>query len=213
MKNITLILVFLIGINTVFYAQNCKVKDKLLTKKYEGDCKKGLAHGQGKAWGNENFYEGNFKKGRVHGEGTYTWNNGNVYKGSFVKGKFDGKGVLTENNITKKGYFKKGKYIGKYKRPYKIVSKRGIRTVNFIKQPQDFNEVEIKIYENGALIKPQIRITDTNNTFVEKSNNLVFKDVSFPLKKVELFFTANSFSYSLVFEIYQKGNWKVNITL
>lgn len=213
MKNIILTLLFLISVNTVFYAQDCKVKDKTLSKKYEGDCKKGLAHGQGKAWGIENVYEGRFKKGKLHGEGTYIWKNGNTYKGSFVKGKFDGKGVLIKKNSTKKGYFKKGKYIGKYKRPYKIVSKRGIRTVNFIKQPQSFNEVEIKIYENGALIKPQVRITDTNNTFVEKSNNLILKDVNFPLKKVELSFTTNSFSYSLVFEIYQKGNWKVNITL
>lgn len=214
MKSRILTLLFLIAVNTVFFAQKCKVKDDNLNKKYEGECKKGLAHGYGKAWGEDAFFEGEFRKGVLHGNGVYVWKNGNKYSGHFVKGKFEGKGELIKADLVQKGYFKKGKYIGEYKTPYKVISKKGIRTVSFLKQQQDINEVEIRIFNNGVLINTDVRIIDTNNTFVENNGSiLTMKDIKFPLKKVELFFTVDSFSYSLNFEIYQKGNWQVNISL
>ncbi|MDZ7607199.1 MAG: hypothetical protein U5K79_16780 [Cyclobacteriaceae bacterium] len=52
----------------------------------EGECKKGLANGQGNAKGTDE-YEGQFKDGLPHGTGTYIWANGDVYTGAWKKAR------------------------------------------------------------------------------------------------------------------------------
>ena len=92
----------------------CKVLLESISGSYEGDCKKGLAHGKGKAVG-EDTYEGTFKKGFPEGEGKYTWANGDYYEGEFKKGKIEGEGtrVMAGGDITQEGFFLDGEYIGK----------------------------------------------------------------------------------------------------
>ena len=61
----------LIATASVLIAQDksdCKVLAETLAESYEGDCKKGLADGKGKAIGTDS-YEGGFKKGLPEGEG------------------------------------------------------------------------------------------------------------------------------------------------
>lgn len=205
---------------TISFGQNCKVKTETLNVKYEGNCKKGYAHGQGKAWGIENFYEGNFKKGLPHGKGVYKWKNGNIYIGDFKKGKLHGKGKLVIKHLSKKsetqeGFFKNNNFLGKYKKPYKVVSKSGVRRVSFYKNNigNINNDVKILIYANGAIIYPELRITDANNTQVENRNGIVLSEVVFPLKKVQISFRVGSFSYRTTFEIYEKGSWKVEVSI
>jgi hypothetical protein len=217
---ISFILVFYLSI-TYAGDDGKKVRDSNIDQRYEGQSKRGLAYGKGKAWGIKDFYEGNFKKGFPHGHGIYTWGNGNIYKGYFSKGKMHGKGILIvmlpsgEKEI-QKGYFKKGEYIGKYKKPYKVVSKQGIRTLTFREYNMgDINEVRIRVYANGQLISGCLSITDLNNTSIEnRGEGTTLTNVSFPLKMVEVSFSSSGkFSHRLVFEIYKKGNWEINISV
>ena len=72
---------------------SCRVRLPDLAGSYEGECRRGKAHGQGKAIGRDT-YEGKFAKGLPHGHGTYTWANGDYYEGEFVKGAKEGDGKL-----------------------------------------------------------------------------------------------------------------------
>lgn len=196
---------------------DCKVLLPELSKKYQGECKKGLAHGFGKAWGETDYYEGNFKKGLPDGYGTYIWGNGSKYIGDFSKGLMDGAGELRIKGASeeehKKGYFKKGEYIGEYKYPYKVISNLGIRKIDFREDKVTANEVRITVYSNGQKITPNLSISDDNNTTVENRNGAVLTNVIFPLKRVQVSFQVETFSYKAVFDIYKKGNWEVSLFL
>jgi hypothetical protein len=115
MKNAILSFTLIFLLSNITYANDddkVKVRNPNLNQKYEGECKRGLAHGKGKAWGKEDYYEGSFKKGRPHGYGIYKWANESVYKGNFVRGKMKGKGELiiviaSEKKYSYEGEFKK----------------------------------------------------------------------------------------------------------
>jgi hypothetical protein len=78
----------------------------------------------------------------------------------------------------------------------------------------DINEVRIRVYADGKLISGGLRITDLNNTTVEnRGEGTILTNVSFPLKMVEISFSSGNFSHQLVFEIYKKGNWEINISV
>ena len=94
MKNV--LLFFLASSLLVFspagliHAQDgCEVLIPELQGSYQGKCKKGLAHGQGRAEGLDS-YEGHFTRGLPHGSGKYTWANGEIYEGDWVKGLAQG---------------------------------------------------------------------------------------------------------------------------
>ena len=55
---------------------------------YEGEIKKGKAHGKGiLTFSDDTTYEGNFKKNRPHGLGIYTDARENTYEGKWRNGK------------------------------------------------------------------------------------------------------------------------------
>mgnify|MGYP001445607224 FL=1 len=59
---------------------------------YEGDVKKGKAHGVGIfTFSDGSKYEGKFKKNKFHGKGKYTDADGNIYEGKWRHGKFRNK--------------------------------------------------------------------------------------------------------------------------
>lgn len=94
MKRLVGLVVFLVFCVSLVHAQyNCQVKVKELQGQYNGECKKGLANGEGVAKGTDS-YAGRFKKGYPHGFGVYSWANGSNYIGNFTKGKKDGYGLL-----------------------------------------------------------------------------------------------------------------------
>lgn len=196
-----------------------KVLVKAISKKYEGEVKKGLAHGEGKAWGESDFYSGKFKKGYPHGEGVYTWGNGNVYKGEFSKGKMSGQGELfikREIGIDSLlvGFFKDNKYIGKYKEPYKVTSEQGIRRVEFQKRAGDVDQVSIVVYSNGQQVGSGISIRDPRNTLIKNiGGSPTLTNVVFPLEQVDVSFNIGQFSYSLTFDVFEKGNWIITISV
>lgn len=216
------LLVFSVFImNTAFGQSDCKVKLKELNGSYTGACKKGYAEGHGTAKGDADTYKGYFKKGMPHGTGTYTWENGNVYIGSFSKGKMNGKGVLTikdaENKVTvQKGFFKKGEYIGEYKTPYKVISKREVKNVYVQEVPkqisgEDNYEITVKIKNDSNETVRNLTINDLNGSNIIGNK---IQNVKFPIKKIEISFTTSSgHSARVVLDIYKKANWLVEISI
>lgn len=95
MKRIV-ILLMAVALSTAVFPQNtCKVMLEELQGQYAGECKKGLAHGDGAAQGTDTYY-GEFKKGYPHGFGVYTYANSSNYIGAFKKGIRDGYGLLND---------------------------------------------------------------------------------------------------------------------
>ncbi len=215
-----LTLVVLCGFTLVPEDKETKVLIPTINKKYKGNVKKGLAHGEGEAWGETDHYKGMFKKGYPHGKGIYTWGNGNKYNGEFVKGKMSGQGELRIKQETKPdsvltGYFKNNDYIGKYKEPYRTFSEQGIRKVDFQKNAGEINQVAIMVYAGGQQIAAQqISVRDPKNTIKEnRGGNLTLTNVVFPLEQVNVSFSVGQFSYNLTFEIFEEGNWTVIISV
>ena len=96
MKKLITIILSAIILSAVTYGQNeCHVLLPELQGQYKGECKKGLADGEGSAQGEEK-YVGNFKKGLPHGFGVYFYSNGSIYIGSFKKGVRNGYGLLND---------------------------------------------------------------------------------------------------------------------
>ena len=111
---------------------DCKVKMEELEGSYEGDCKKGLAHGKGTAEGTDT-YSGEFRKGLPHGNGVYTWKDGMSYDGEFRNGVKHGEGkmmisIINQEDSVLTGFWNNDVYVGKYKEPYKIYDKTSLVT-------------------------------------------------------------------------------------
>ena len=69
---------------------------------YEGDVKKGKAHGVGVfTFSDGSTYEGKVSKNRIHGKGKYTDVNGIVYEGKFSYGSFKTKIDKKTRNVVK----------------------------------------------------------------------------------------------------------------
>lgn len=212
-SKITMLLILLIGVNTVS-AQNCKVSHKNLNETYQGDCKKGKAHGKGFAKGTDS-YKGEFKKGFPDGIGIYTWANGDVYEGEFKKGKKEGKGKLAYNTTTKdsivEGYWSKDEYIGVNKTPYKLLTKsENIVLVNFSRRPKEHgNAIRLYFKKNDRQVpNPKInRVVATKGNYTNQRqlpNYLELAEVTYPIKLI-IQYELESFE----FEVFQPGTWKI----
>lgn len=94
----------------------CRVLVEAISEIYVGECRDGLAHGNGIATGIDK-YEGAFRRGFPHGRGTYTWANGDVYTGQWRNGMRHGRGtfISQENGeITKQsGAWVNDSFLGK----------------------------------------------------------------------------------------------------
>jgi len=155
-----------------------------LAGKYEGELKKGLAHGEGTASGFDS-YTGHFVKGFPEREGTYTFSNGDVYHGEFIKGLFSGKGSLTikkaSGDSIVDGYWEAGKFVGKTMvAAYEISNKTGSVNPSIIRTG-DGNKVEIVVFDPyNKYIIPQIMAMGqfTQQTYYARN---LFAEAVFPL--------------------------------
>ena len=84
-KNIIVALfIILLSLTKIVYAETLKIG----TCTYEGEVKKGKAHGEGIInCADGSKYEGKFKKNKMHGKGKLLYDN-NVFEGKFKSGKF-----------------------------------------------------------------------------------------------------------------------------
>lgn len=99
-RSLSIILMLIAACFYVSAQYDCKVLMESLQGQYNGECKKGLANGNGMAKGVDS-YTGEFRKGYPNGFGVYTYENGSNYIGHFRKGKKDGYGI--SNKLTKAG--------------------------------------------------------------------------------------------------------------
>lgn len=96
-KLVSLFLLSFVFVSLSYGQYDCRVELKNLQGQYNGECKKGLANGEGSAKGVDS-YTGHFKKGYPNGFGVYAFENGSNYIGKFKMGKKDGYGLLNSKN-------------------------------------------------------------------------------------------------------------------
>lgn len=210
MKNLIIIFaVFLLPL--LVGAQDCEVKLEAISGTYEGDCKKGVAHGQGKAVGTDT-YEGEFKKGLPNGQGTYTWANAEVYVGEFKKGLKEGKGLLTKDGSTLEGYWLEDEYIGKESSPYKIMSQSGtIAKITARRQSGEKNQVDITYQQLGRKVGyNDIKVSNQIGNFGSLVQNQYVKAIQAVVFPFRFMVNAND-NFDL--QINQPGHWIVTVDL
>ncbi len=201
---------------------DCTVLLPKISENYEGDCKRGKAHGVGKAVG-EDSYEGEFKKGLPEGNGTYTWSNGDVYQGNWKDGLKEGEGKLVIKRETQPdsilvGFWKDDEYIGKYEKPYEVESKSSnINKLVITKKSLTPSQVEIIIMRKNSKVGISgLRINSNAGSFYDNK----FIVDKFPLEmKIEFDsksatgFGAAKEKFTCKVKISEEGNWQVNIDL
>ena len=87
MKNLKFLIITLFvifsSLTSITYAESLK----FASSTYEGEVKKGKAHGVGIfTFADGSTYEGKVSKNRIHGKGIYTDSQGKVYEGKFRYG-------------------------------------------------------------------------------------------------------------------------------
>jgi len=198
-------------------ASSCKVLLPQIAGSYEGECKKGLADGMGKAQGID-LYEGCFRKGYPEGHGKYTWKDGATFEGEWKKGQKNGYGVLTNHPASQDsiltGYWIDDEYIGTEKSPFKVNNK-GINVLglNVTRVGTDKDQIVVEFNKNG---KP-LSIYSFSVTEVLGGYSTILKsDFSKTLLNVRFPFRAEMAGGAYVFDITisQRGSWKiiVNVT-
>ena len=212
-------------------AQECKVKSSALEGSYEGGCQKGIANGQGTARGTDS-YTGYFKNGLPHGKGKYEWANGDWYEGQWEKGTRTGYGTMHQAGKpaydTLSGFWKKDKYIGKYKEPFIVHSRTGaIRDLDIDRdKTSTLNEITISVesitggarqISGGVIAKPKITsIEIINGQFMQQyDQELNVKKTMTTLRVVQFPFRARYIigSEILELEILEAGKWDVEVKL
>ena len=218
MKNIVAIVGCIFFVN-ILAAQNtpCEVLVESLKGVFEGDCKKGKADGMGKAIGTDT-YEGSFKNGLPDGIGTYTWKNGDIFTGAWKKGLKDGKGkmYIKGSDSTVDGFWKKNMYKSKYENPYEVLTSSSKIT------HEDINKIDLKgttvtvSMESGLLGSANVddfqvlagSYDHFNKREMTKSKAIEFQGVVFPFR-VKFGIGGSPFE----FELFEPGDWLVNINL
>ncbi len=220
MKSIlNVVIIVFISIHTYSQELTGPVLKKELAGKYEGELKKGLAHGLGTAIGLD-AYTGHFSKGLPESTGTYTFSNGDVYQGEFSKGLFSGKGTLTYKKLNGdsivEGYWKEGKYIGKILvAPYEISNKTG--SVNpSVMYIGEGDKVEIVVMDPfSKYIIPQIMVIGQCTQQTYYSRNL-FADAVFPITFDIQYSCINKTNAGIInstirIKINKPGNWQITL--
>lgn len=195
---------------------SCKVLMPQIAGSYQGQCKKGLAEGLGKAQGVD-IYEGNFKKGYPDGQGKYTYENGNVFDGEWQKGQRNGFGILTyaqpSPDTTLKGYWIKDEYIGTEKSPFKV-NQKGINVMNLnvSRVGTDKDQIVVEYFKNG---KPLSIYSFTVTEIMGGYSTISKTDFSKTLLNVRFPFRADMTGGQYTFDltISQRGSWKVMVNV
>jgi hypothetical protein len=242
MKKVLWVFVSL-SLSPVILSQTCSVSVDSLKGEYIGACKKGKADGFGTAVGVDS-YTGNFKNGFPDGEGKYTWKNGTWYNGNWKKGLFEGNGTFYKVDENKPdsatlitGFWQGGKFIGKYKKPYSIVSlTNGISEVNARKIRETKSEITISVKSitgggaslyNYLLPKPRlISVEIIEGRFQQQANNetstvtnvYTLRHVTFPFQAIFTFETTGTNPMPLHLEkmkveISEISSWYIHVNI
>lgn len=202
--------------------RDCRVIMEGLRSYYEGECKRGLAHGDGFAEGKVGTYEGGFVKGYPEGKGKMLYTDESRYIGHWDKGKKHGEGVfIAADGKRMEGFWKNDEYIGIYEHPWRLHSSRGSARPDF-KKVNDFgSSVEIKFQQLGAEAKGSIRrllMQNDSGTQLIGPTFTGFENVEFPFNAKVDFYAPNmmrsvDLQSVIDFTIYEKGDWVVLIKI
>lgn len=225
MRSIELTIVFtlIFSANVInCYSQDsepCRAKLLYLSKSYEGDCKKGLAHGEGIAMG-EDYYKGEFKKGLPHGKGRYVWFDGSIYDGDWIHGQKDGYGIFTQKIMNRdtvtEGYWKKDRYVGKENLPsYKVSVRRDINRYTFTKVRDDGADIRVNFMRSVGTKNVDIRnfVVDYNSGSESRGNGyIILEGIKFPFVCNLSYATMDNMNSTLLnivfnFTINEPGSW------
>ncbi len=209
--------------NITFAQEECKVLMPTISDSYTGECKKGLAHGEGSAAGIDT-YEGSFSKGLPHGTGKYTWKDGRIYEGDWSKGVRDGNGSMIypragEDSILS-GIWSKDEYYGKEIIPqYRVTKAQGIARSSIRKVSDVGVGLSVSLYINGSFN------TDIEDFFMDVSsgetlmsgNKYVIENATVPYTvsiKYRVWNTMRSQQHDVFFNfiINEPGTFEVTIS-
>jgi hypothetical protein len=199
----------------------CKVLFPELDSLYIGKCKKGLAHGQGEAWG-KFHYQGRFSEGYPDGQGRAEYPDGNVYVGSWKKGLRHGKGTLylkTDGKMVEKTWMWQNDVMQKEILPpsYRVISQRNVGRLRIYKQGEG-NYVWFYPVSDGGVITDfrEMQLTGTSGSEVIFNPKLGFQDVRFPFRGSIRYqawnkLRTNLFDILLEVEISEPGVWIIEV--
>jgi len=220
-KQLILIILFPIIIKTL-HAQSenqCRVLHENLQVFYEGDCKDGLAHGEGFAKGIDE-YKGKFKNGLPHGQGKYKWSNGDCYDGNWKNGEMDGVGVFFDykEDKTIEGKWKNNKFVKEIsKRDYKILIRNNLNSIT-IKRDVTGRSGDIVLSfkgNNEVEFFSSLELAGNSGFVTKNVDYIAFKDVDFPFEGTVAFIQSGKFvvpvKSELKFIINEPGAWNVII--
>ncbi len=217
----TLVIFSLILFSASLFSQqsDCKVMLPEIAGTYSGECKKGLAHGDGKAVGTDQ-YEGRFVKGLPDGKGIYRWASGIRYEGEWKSGMKDGEGKMVYSDSTVTGFWKADKYVGlKLIAPYKVTNSMNVSRSTFKKSAGAIPGVRISIMQGGRdnITIENFSLAYENGQESRLGNDYLIQYVTFPMYVKVLYTSWNllhSAKLNVIFEftINEPGAWDVVIT-
>ena len=221
-KRIKLLIIFFALSVFVFGQKECKVLLPEISGTYEGKCKKGLAHGKGKAVGIDT-YEGRFRKGLPEGVGTYTYASGAKYIGEWLGGKREGKGIYTfkfdNKDCIQDGLWEKGKYLGPEPMKPKVLINKGVDRYSIERIGKgNPDRVLISFIQNGSPNRgiSEFLISGSSGIEMKLGNAIGYEFIVFPFTGKVNYMTWNKIHTAQLlvtfeFEIYGPGNWEVRI--
>lgn len=216
------VLVMLLGSSFIWAQSQCEVLKKDIVGEYEGGCKKGLAHGKGKASG-ENIYEGTFKKGLPNGKGYILYSDGGKYIGNWKNGVRNGEGKYMINidgkDSIQEGIWKKGKYVGKKAvKQFKVTKKISVSRYRIKKVGDGMDRVTIKVRYKGQALKNALgNVVVNSGTRENYSGYVVFKNINlYPFNCDMRYVVPSTLGTASVnvefsFKILAKGEWVVEL--
>jgi hypothetical protein len=207
-KGFVLIYALLISKSYSQEKSNCTVVDNENSGVYIGQCKNGLADGDGvfEYMNGKYIFQGKFKKGLKHGEGQLF---------SFIDG---------EKKLIKEGVWKNNKYKGEkskqQKAAYKVQKRVNIERYS-VRRIGDGNSVKFTFMQNGNRNNIEnLTMTGDSGTMYSSSYNQSlnegFENIKFPFKCEVTYRTLSKLKYQTFvvrFEILliDPGNWDITL--
>lgn len=224
MKNPTKIILFLVFSwlgSTLAAQENCIVFKPEIAGKYSGKCKNGLAHGKGKAVG-QDTYTGQFSKGLPQGTGTYTWANGDTYIGDWELGLRQGQGTLrfksNGKDSTLTGIWEKDEYKGPVPPQPRVIHSVSIERFSITKSGGVKNRVLINFYQNGTINRgiENLMLFTSSGTNTSLGQSIGYENIIFPVTIKVSYSTWNKAHAVIInaifeFEIAEPGDWVVDL--
>ncbi len=184
--------------------QECRVLLPSIDSSYIGECRKGLANGEGEAWGIDH-YIGHFRKGLPHGSGRYEWRNGDLYDGEWNEGKREGFGrfVPALGKNVSEGIWKNNRFVppiapDDWIHPFVVKQTVNIDKVNIRKTRDEGSTIRIRFFRNSTPVQVfELEMISGSGDPQQNADYPVFMYVTFP------------FSSRLVYKLPDKGGAKL----